>query len=135
MTNLLSWLFGVCRRVFERLGFCAMIGAIIGILAGFMIGLIQRVAPVFDLADIATLGVIFGILLWLFVLFLLVFLLRYRFASVGWAALVNALLTCTLTAIALNTLQTPPLGFLIGGLVGIVVGALFCRLCNITKRG
>ncbi len=112
-----------------------MIGAIIGLLAGFMIGLIQRLSPVFDPADIATPGLAFGVLLWLFVLFLLVFLLGYRFTDVGWAALVNALLTCTLTAIALNAVQTPPLGFLIGSLVGIVVGIPFCRLCNITKRG
>jgi hypothetical protein len=119
--------------LFKRLPFCCHPGAVIGALCGLAFeALLIRMAPL-SMTPLQAIqaGVLLGALGFLFCLFLFMVLLRYRWSSLGWPLLVNAIVV-GVASVELNLLiNWPVFAALIGALAGILLGALLCPLCSL----
>src|SRR5262249_50092975 len=125
-------LYGVIGAIFAPLPFCSLPGAVAGSFAGFLFGIFQLENPGMPLTlrQLIIIGALLGLTGLLLVLFFFGMLLRYDMGQILWPALLNALLTATLAVIVNNWLSISALAGLVGMFVGIVVGALLCRLCR-----
>ncbi len=119
----------------NSLPLCARVGALHGIVVGFLFSL-WRMETGF--AALAAHEFVWGVLLLstlaaLCSLFILVVVERYLAGSVLWQTWVNALLVALFTMLLIKLM--PPhkffllLGVWIGIVVGVLVGYLLCRLC------
>ena len=129
-------LVALAAALFGRLSFCALNGALIGAVVGFLFGLLQveHTQPL-SLPEVLATGSMLGLVGWIFVLVVVGMWLHYGSSVIFWPALVNALLTGLLTAWVNNVVRNQVLATLIGILVGLLIGTLLCRFCGRDQRG
>lgn len=125
MVNLAGLLFG-------KLSFCAVNGALVGALAGFLFGahLLEHPSHTLTPAEILQVALILMIVCWLVVLVIVGLWLHYGASAIAWPLLLNALLTVVLTVWLNNMIRIPEIAALIGLLAGILVGTVLCRFCG-----
>jgi len=118
--------------LFGRLSFCALMGALIGALAGFLFSALMEEHPgyVFTTTELLQIALPLVVVCWLVVLLIVGVWLHYGVAAIAWPLLLNAFLTVLLTLWANNLIQMPVLAGLIGLLIGILVGSILCRFCG-----
>lgn len=120
----------------NRLPFCAQVGALIGVVAGFLFGTwqFQECCGPPTPADLASAILMIAAVALLTALFVLCVLRGYTLASVFVGALVNAALVTTVVVLVLNAIAPSSasiiLGVIIGLLIGIIVGWVLCFLCG-----
>lgn len=133
LARFLTWL----SRWTARLGVCAIAGMIVGMLTGGAIAIVDwldgPLAPTnAELLRFWVLTALFG---WLVLIFALVTLARWSFASVALPALVNAVLTSGLTLLLCRWTGLYAWGFWLGILAGLIVGYILCGLYRLTAKG
>ena len=123
-------LFAFFVALFGKLPFCSLPGAVAGALVGLACAGYELDNPglVLVVHQLIVTGLLLGFVGLLLVLFLFGVLLRYGVVRIFWPALVNALLTGVLTVFACHALGIPGAFGWLGLLIGIVVGAVLCRL-------
>jgi hypothetical protein len=129
---MISWV----KRFLRRVGVCGNAGAIVGILAGGALALLDFLEAPLVLADPDALRVwaILALFGWLVLLFVFRAFVRWPLASVALPALVNAILVAGLTVYLARALDLYPLAWLLGWLLGILVGFLLCRLSRLFRK-
>ena len=118
--------------VFKKLGICAALGFIAGVIAGFFLLLFFLVsggtAPM--LTQDQTLKVV--LLLTLFdviaLLFFLMGLCRYTFAAAFLPTIITSLLVCLVTVLLVSKFNLWLWSLIVGMLVGLIIGRLLCLL-------
>lgn len=125
----------IASPLFGRLRFCAKIGGIAGLITGTLFGIIlwQNQAVAFAPADTFYIGLMLGFAAWLFILLAVGVWMRYGVSAIAFRSLMNALLTSIITVYLCNAILLPGICFIIGLLVGIIIGTFFCYLCNRIK--
>ena len=120
------------EAVFGKLGLCSLVGAVIGGVVGFLFGLLQGAMEGLSLGsnELLQISLILSIPAWLFVLLLFGIWLKYGVRNIALQAIVNALITSTVTIFILDQLAAPELGTIIGILVGALVGSILCWWCQ-----
>jgi hypothetical protein len=118
--------------LFGKLTFCALNGALVGVLAGFLFGahLLEHPTHILTPAEILQIAVILTLICWFVVLVIVGLWLHYGARAIAAALLLNALLTVVLTVWLNNMIRIPEIAGLIGLLVGILVGTVLCRFCR-----
>ena len=118
--------------LFGRLSFCALMGALIGVLAGFLFSALMEEHPgyTFTSAELLQIAIPLAIACWLVVLLIVGVWLHYGATAIAWPLLLNAFVTVLLTVWANNLIQMPALAAVIGLLIGVLVGTLLCRFCG-----
>lgn len=120
-------------NIFKKLGICATVGFIAGIITGMALLLDYSVTgAVITLTynetwQVALLLAAFCFLVLLFVLFVLC---RYTVSSVFLPTLINCLLTCFFTVYLVNKFAAWEWAVFIGMVVGLIIGYLLCILCR-----
>jgi hypothetical protein len=133
LARLLVWMSGWV----SRLGVCAIAGIVVGMLTGGAVELLSWLdAPLAPSpAEFLRLWLITALFGWLVLLFVLVALSRWSFASVALPALINALLTSGLTLLLCRWTGLWAWAFWLGILAGLIVGLILCFLGRLLKRG
>ena len=130
LVKLAGWLFG-------KLGVCALNGALVGALAGFLCGALleEHAAHVPTTAELLQIVALLTITCWLVVLLIVGLWLHYGASAIAWPLLLNAFVTVLLTVWLNNIIRIPEIAGLIGLLVGILVGFVLCRFCGRLPNG
>lgn len=119
--------------LFGRLSFCALIGAIIGAIVAIFLTIYQLFHPdPISGQEMLVLGLMLGLFALLAVLLVVGVLMNYGAANILPATTLNAILTSVITVFISYKIGEPFSNFLIGIVVGAVVGTLLCRFCDIT---
>jgi hypothetical protein len=124
--------------VFGPLRFCAKIGAMIGLIVGTMMSLLLAFQPgvTFPASTLWAICALTGVVALVAVLLIVGVWLHYGAGAIFAPVLVNAAFTTILTVWITYKLQKPYLSALVGLVIGVVVGTLLCRACDLpTKRG
>lgn len=129
-------LLTISNFFFGRLRFCAKIGAIAGLISGSLFGfyLAQNDAQPETAVNALYIGIYLGLAAWLFILLAVGVWMRYTVRAIAFRGLINSLLTSICTVYLCNIILLPYLCFLIGLLVGIIIGTIFCILCGTTQK-
>ncbi|HEY6045033.1 MAG TPA: hypothetical protein VIU65_00435 [Pyrinomonadaceae bacterium] len=124
--------FALAKAIFGKLPICALVGAIIGAIAGFFFGMLQLelALPVLPIIDVLKIGLLLALLGWLVVLLVVGVWLHYGVSAIALQAMINAILTAVLTVYANNIIHQPIFATLIGLLIGILVGFILCWYCR-----
>lgn len=113
-----------------RLGVCGNAGVAVGIVAGFVLTILDLVDGPLATNDSETL--VLWLLLaafgWLLILFLFTVFVRWTLQSVAIPGLVNSLLVTGLTVLVCRAANLFGLAWLVGLLAGILIGFLLCSL-------
>jgi hypothetical protein len=117
----------------SRLGLCAACGCIAGGITGMLMGpyLFSLVGHHMSPHDATLLGAGLGLIDWLAVLFLLVAVGRYILGNVLISSLFTSVVASIFAALVINATRAPLVSMLTGWVVGLIVGAILCRLCRI----
>jgi len=119
-----------------KLPFCAQVGALNGLVIGFLFGTwqYQKCCGALSTSELAWMILLVAGIALLVSLFVLCVLRRYTFASVFIGTLINAVLVAVVVVLTLNAIAPSPssilLGVVIGFLMGLIVGWLLCFLCG-----
>lgn len=125
------------QALFGKLPFCALVGGVLGVVAGSFFGLVvAAVAPGgLTATQIVQAGLMLAVAGWITVLVMFGLWLRYGLAQLWVATAVNALLTSILTVWVGDLVHVAWLCPLIGLLIGVLVGLILCWLCPQFARG
>ena len=130
LVKLAGWLFG-------KLGVCALNGALVGALAGFLYGAVleEHATHIPTTAELLQMVALLTITCWLVVLLIVGLWLHYGASAIALPLLLNAFVTVLLTVWINNQILIPEIAGLIGLLVGILVGFVLCRFCGRLPKG
>lgn len=120
----------------QRLGVCGNTGLIAGVITGLILGILNlRIGPGLVLTNTEAwqLAGILALFSWIVIVFLLLLVLRVKLSQVIIPVLINTLLVCSLTVFTVNTFHLFPIAWLIGMLIGIIIGYLLCQLSKLLK--
>ena len=122
----------IAHALLSRVPFCSLAGMLVGSITGTLFGLTLFAHPgaSLDLKTLLGIGLLLGLLGFVFVLFFIGVLLRYGIGQIFLPGLVNALITAVITVLVDYVLQVPELAGWVGLLIGLLVGAILCRLCE-----
>src|SRR5688572_29420987 len=128
----MNMLKAISLKLFGKVPFCGLNGGILGIIVGFLFGLLQFAHPTADHAVSEIIIIILTMILvsWAYVLLVVGVWLRYGAKQIALPLLLSAAITGTLTVLANLLLNQIALAVPVGWLIGIVVGTLLCWLCN-----
>ncbi len=114
----------------RRTGVCANVGLIAGALAGVLVSLLDLLHSdlVLSNQNAIYLSLILGAFTWTALIFILSVLVRYTFKSIAFPALVNCMFTCFLLVFICKWIGVYTFAWLIGIVVGLIVGQLLCLL-------
>jgi hypothetical protein len=125
--------FRALAQLLRRAGTCANAGLIVGAVVGAILTLLDWVHEgKLELSggEILAIVAMLAAFAWLVLLFVFVGALRLPFVAVALPALVNALLAVVVTVLIAYVLDAFGLTWLIGPLVGLLVGMLLCYLAR-----
>ena len=117
---------------FKKLGICATLGFIAGVIAGFFLLLFFLVSggtdPMLTQDQILKVVLLLTIFDVIALLFFLVGLSRYTFAAAFLPTLITSLLVCLVTVLLVSKFNLWLLSLIVGMLVGLIIGRLLCLL-------
>ena len=124
------------RAIFAKLPFCARPGAVVGALTGFIctLALLGEMLPT-GKKNLFIMGILCGVLGFVFVLMIYGIWLRYGVATIFWPALLNSLITSLLTVWVNNLLKVASMAGWVGLLIGLLIGWILCRWCGELLKG
>jgi hypothetical protein len=124
------------QLIFGKLPFCSLVGAMIGIVAGTLLGLSQPAlgAVMPPLNEVFTNSLLLALVGWITVVIVFGVWLHYGIAAIAPPAAVNAIITAFLTTWLDLKVHHPSISPLLGMLVGILVGLLLCQFCRPVSR-
>lgn len=131
---MMRWLAGMVAwlaRWLGRLGECGVAGVIVGAVAGMLLTLLYWMhggALTLTTTELWYAALVLAAFGWIVLIFVLVALVRSTFTSVAIPSLVNALLVAVLTTFISYRAGALEWAWLIGMLVGALVGYLLCTL-------
>lgn len=133
IARLVAWL----SRYLRRIGVCGTAGVIVGLLAGGAIALLDLLKHPLVLSnpEAVRTWVILALLGWLVLIVVFVGFVRWSLASVVVPTLVNAVLVSGITLYLSRALGLFPWAWLLGLVVGMVLGLLLCRLYRYSVKG
>jgi hypothetical protein len=133
IARLVAWL----SRYLRRIGVCGNAGVIVGLLAGGAIALLDLLKHPLVLSnpEAVRTWVILALLGWLVLIVVFVGFVRWSLASVVVPTLVNAVLVSGITLYLSRALGLFPWAWLLGLVVGMVLGLLLCRLYRYSVKG
>lgn len=114
----------------QKLGICGNTGLIAGITTGLILcfyNLRLGGLAVFNSTEAWQVGLLLTLFCWLEVMFLIVLFLRLRLSSIIVPTFFNCLLVCMLTVFVVSKLNLFFIAWLIGLLIGIMVGYVLCQ--------
>lgn len=124
------------QLIFGKLPFCSLVGALIGIVAGTLLGISQPAlgAVMPPLNEVFTNSLLLALIGWITVVIVFGVWLRYGVATIAPPAAVNAIITAFLTTWLDLKIHQPAISPLLGMLVGILVGLILCLFCRPVSR-
>jgi hypothetical protein len=133
IARLVAWLSQYLRRI----GVCGNAGVIVGLLAGGAIALLDFLENPLVLANPAALRVwvILALFGWLVLLIVFRAFVRWPLATIVVPTLVNAVLVSGLTLYVSRALGLFPWAWLLGFVIGLLLGLLLCRLYRYSVKG
>lgn len=134
--NLLANLINRLAALFKRLGVCATVGFIAGILTGFALVFynLNGGSTVLTAAEVWKVTLLLWAAISVFLLLYLYILCRYTLASIFFPTLFNSLITCFLTIWFTNQYGLWTTAIFIGIVIGLLIGKLLCILCKLLNR-
>lgn len=127
LAGMVSWL----ARWLGRLGECGVAGVIVGAVVGMLLTILYYMhggALTLTTADLLYVVLVLAVFGWIVLIFVLVALVRSTFSSVAIPSMVNALLVSLLTTSISYRASALEWAWLIGILVGALIGYLLCTL-------
>jgi len=120
------------KALFGRIPFCGINGGIIGIIVGFLFGVLRFEHPDggYTAAEIIIIILVLALASWAFILLVVGVWLRYGAGQIALPALINTLITATLTVLANLIVKSTVLAVPLGWLIGVLVGTALCWLCS-----
>jgi hypothetical protein len=132
IATLLAWFSTFLRRI----GVCGNAGVIVGLLTGGALWFLDFLHEPLVLSDPDALRM-WGILAlfgWVALLFVFLALVRWPFSSIVIPTLVNAVLVSGITLYGSRALGLFAIAWLLGLLIGALLGFLLCRLYKYSTR-
>jgi MFS-type transporter involved in bile tolerance (Atg22 family) len=128
------WIY--LSNIIKPLGVCANIGILTGSIAGLSLTglLLLKGTLTLSNTDVVWIALILTGFTWLIALFLLCAMARLTFRSVALPSLVNTILVCFATVIVAKALNAYANAWIIGIVLGFLIGMLLCRLNNLLLR-
>ena len=121
--------FLLLTPLMRRLGTCAIVGVMAGALGGYVLSVPAWFAPYhLNVREALFVTAVATLFAWLFVLFVLCVLVRMPFRTVAPPSLFNCLVTCLLTVFVARALGAYAVAWLLGMVIGALVGWSLCRL-------
>lgn len=129
----LAWL----TAFLARLGVCGNAGVAVGVVTGLVLTLLDLIEGPLgtDNSELVVLWLMLAVFGWLLILFLFTVFARWSAASVAVPAVVNSVLVTGLTILLCRVAGLFGLAWLVGLLVGILVGYFLCSLYKQVERG
>lgn len=130
-------LFRPLERALNKLGICSSVGFMAGGITGFVLFcfyLNNSTIPIITIQDLLRISAMLWIFVFLVILFILVVFCRFTIGSVFFQTLVNTLFSSFLTTFLVNAVKGWQWAFFIGALLGLLIGRLFCWICQNIKR-
>lgn len=127
LAGMVSWL----AHWLGRLGECGVAGVIVGAVSGMLLTILYWMhggALTLTTTEVLYVGLVLAAFGWIVLIFVLVALVRSTFSSVAMPSLVNALLVSLLTTFVSYRAGVLEWAWLIGILIGALVGYLLCTL-------
>jgi hypothetical protein len=125
------------EKALNNLGICTTVGFMAGVITGFLLFCYWLTNPTPAPLTPEEFWIGAG-MLWLFcfitILFILVVFCRFTLASVFFQTLLNTLLSSILTTYVVTKWGLWEWAFLVGLVIGLVVGRLLCFICQTLKR-
>lgn len=115
----------------KRLAICTLTGFLVGGLAGLMLLLLyinENGVLLLTAEEVLKISLMLAIFCWLVIVFFYCLIARYTFSSVAVPALINSFITVLLTTFSVNKFQFYLIAWFVGMLIGLMVGALLCRI-------
>ena len=130
-------LIAALSKFLRKIGVCGNAGVIVGMLAGGALSLLDLLQDPLVLSDAQALRMwaILALFGWLVLLFVFVAFVRWPLSSVIIPTLVNAVLVSAVTLYVSRALDLFQWAWLIGFLVGVLLGFLLCRLYKYSAKG
>jgi hypothetical protein len=115
----------------NRLGPCALCGAIAGALTGFIFGFTQWGIPgnLLPIHVAVNVGLMLGLFAFLAIVFFIGVLGNFGLQRLVWPALFTSVLVSVLVVLIMNRLEAKLFGTLLGWLIGLIVGRALCYAC------
>ncbi|HTD97997.1 MAG TPA: hypothetical protein VK668_01870 [Mucilaginibacter sp.] len=135
--NILVSMVKPFEKAFNKLGICSTVGFIAGAITGFVLlcySVNNPVIPVWTSQELLKIAAMIWLLVFLIILFMLVVFCRFTFASVFFQTLVNTLVCSFITTYLVVKVNGWVVAFFIGAIVGLLIGKLFCLICQNLKR-
>lgn len=120
----------VIIRFFRRLTFCAKIDLVIGFITGYFFGIIVLSGQFLDWLLVLEMGLILAIVCWVVILLVVGRWLRYGIRQIALLTFINSIITSIITVVVIFFLKPPYYFAWIGAIMGILVGTVFCKVCN-----
>ncbi len=133
MMTFIRALIAVTRPFSKRLRPCELNGMLIGVFCGMLFSLVWLTANVSGSVSYPLwlyLALVLAVFCWCWLLVMLSMWLQYQAGPLLLPLAINCLLTSVLTIYVCNLVGVPTLFFLLGLVVGYLVGRLLCRLCD-----
>jgi len=126
----MRYLRDLIRRL-ARLPICAQAGALMGVIAGFTLALVQ-LAQDFNptTTELTGAALLITAFIWVVALFLVGVVMHFAIRQSALPTLVNALLASFATVAASQGINVPGLITVAGLIIGALVGAILCALCR-----
>src|SRR5262245_58214711 len=136
MKWLLPKLLNALSRELARLGVCGNSGVIVGALVGGLLTLLQleHDEPM-SAADRVLITAALAVFGWLALMFIFVAFVRYRPAPIALPAMTNAALVTFATSYGLDWLDLSDWAWLLGMVIGAMVGLALCSLSSRLGKG
>lgn len=131
MLQAIGRFFGFFAQYTQRLGVCGNAGLIVGAIAGGVLTLLDWVEEgnlVLSNEQALYVFLLLVLFTWLVLIFIFVAFVRARISDVVFPGFFNALFVCLLTVYLCTAFDLYHLGWLVGILVGIVIGYTLCTL-------
>lgn len=135
--NILVSMVKPFEKVFNKLGICSTVGFMAGAITGFILlcySINNPVIPVWTMQQFMRIAVTIWLFVFLMILFILVVFCRFTIGSVFFQTLVNTLVCSFITSYLVVKINGWVLAFFIGAIVGLLIGKLFCLICQNLKR-
>lgn len=129
-------IFSSLNFLTKQIGVCGNVGLIAGAVSGFILTILDLMygGLVLTNREAVYVFLLFGMFVWLIILFILCMLIRFTFRSVALPSFLNCFITCFAVVFFIKQLRAYTAAWLIGIVAGIFIGMLLCRISTLFKN-